>query len=158
MTTPDAATPPRSPAAQARSLMAGGDAACLTTLTTAGWPYPSLVLVALACDGAPLLLLSALAEHTRNLAADDRAGLLFDATVPGPDRLTGARLSLLGRMVPDDNPDSRARYLARHPGAGLYADFTDFRFWRFVVDSGHLVAGFGRIHRLSAEQLVGPAD
>lgn len=123
----------------------------------AGWPYPSLVLAALDQDGSPLLLLSTLADHTRNLLADGRVGLLFDGTAGLAQPLTGARLSVLGRAARSEDPVHRARYLRRHPDAALYAGFGDFAIYRVAVERAHLVAGFGRIHWLSAAELDLPA-
>jgi putative heme iron utilization protein len=127
-----------------------------------GWPYPSLVQVATDRDGSPLLLISALADHTKNLGRDGRAGLLFDGTalggVPSSDRLAGSRVSVLGRLAPSDDPGHRARFLARHPAAALYAGFGDFRIWRMAVERAHLVAGFGRIHWIDAAALILPPD
>lgn len=123
------------------------------------WPYPSLVLVGLDHDGSPLLLISRLAEHTRNLTADPRVGLLFDGTMGLDEPLTGARVSVLGRAVVSDLPRHRQRYLARHPSAEFYAGFADFAVWRVVVERAHLVAGFGRIHWIPAgELLLGPPE
>lgn len=153
------------PASRARRLMRACDRAALATVQrspdegagtmadAAGWPYPSLVLVAFDHDGSPLLLLSTLADHTRNLLADGRIGLLFDGTAGLAQPLTGARLSVQGRAGRSDDPDHRARYLRRHPDAALYAGFGDFAIYRVAVERAHLVAGFGRIHWLSAAEL-----
>ncbi|WP_085087020.1 HugZ family protein [Azospirillum oryzae] len=151
----------------ARRLMRACDRAALATAQrpaddgtgtgAAGWPYPSLVLVAFDHDGSPLLLLSTLADHTRNLLADGRVGLLFDGTAGLAQPLTGARLSVLGRAERSDDPIHRARYLRRHPAAAFYAGFADFAIYRVAVERAHLVAGFGRIHWLSAAELDLPA-
>ena len=119
-----------------------------------GWPYPSLVLVATDPAGCPLLLVSGLADHTKNLFADARAGLLFDGTGGLDEPLTGSRLSVLGRMEPVEEPALLARYLARHPSAAAYAGFGDFRLWRMVPQRAHLVAGFGRIHWVEGSALL----
>jgi len=157
------------PALRARRLMRACDRAALATVQrpteegagamadAAGWPYPSLVLVAFDHDGSPLLLLSTLADHTRNLLADGRVGLLFDGTAGLAQPLTGARLSVQGRAERSNDPDHRARYLRRHPDAALYAGFGDFAIYRVAVERAHLVAGFGRIHWLSAAELDLPA-
>ncbi|MFS2011542.1 HugZ family protein [Azospirillum sp. CT11-132] len=151
----------------ARRLMRACDRAALATAQrpaddgavadAAGWPYPSLVLVAFDHDGSPLLLLSTLADHTRNLLADGRIGLLFDGTAGLAQPLTGARLSVLGRAERSDDPIHRERYLRRHPDAAFYAGFADFAIYRVAVERAHLVAGFGRIHWLSASELDLPA-
>ncbi|MEX2648171.1 MAG: DUF2470 domain-containing protein [Alphaproteobacteria bacterium] len=140
----------------ARELIRAAATATLATLQSdaGGWPYGSLVQLATDARGRPILLLSDLAEHTRNLAADDRVSLLLDGTGGLDEPLTGARLSLQGRIAPSAEPADRARYLRRFPGAALFADFKDFRFYRIEPVRGHLVAGFGRIHWIDAEKLV----
>lgn len=150
-------------AAAARNLMRGCVHATLATLTRPGgegegWPSPSLVLTAFAPDGSPLLLISRLAEHTRNLLADPRCGMLFDGTAGHIDRLTGPRLSVQGHAAQDNDPALLHRFLARHPSAETYAGFGDFTLWRITASRGHMVAGFGRIHILSADDLRLPAE
>jgi len=122
------------------------------------WPYASLVLASADHDGSPLLLLSDLADHSRNLAARPEAALLFDGTGGRRDPLTGPRATLLGRVAPlAEGATARrltARFVARHPGAEVYAGFKDFRLYRMAVTRAHLVAGFGRIHWLSAAEVL----
>lgn len=143
------------PADEARALIRGRAIATLSTsLAPDGWPYGSLVLVATAMDGAPLLLLSALAEHTRNLAADDRVSLLFEATAGLENPLTGPRVTLLGRAVQSTDPLERQRFLRRHPEAELYAGFKDFSLYRIEPERAHLVAGFGRITWIDRRELL----
>jgi len=135
------------PGAAARRLMRSRRTAALATAQAAeGRPYASLVLTAVDHDAAPILLLSRLAEHTRNLEADPRACLLFDGTDGLDSPLTGARASVLGRAERTAGARLRDRFLARHPDAAAYAGFADFGFFRFEVERAHLVAGFGRIH------------
>jgi putative heme iron utilization protein len=136
-----------SPDRLARGLLRRADRAVLATrLGPDGWPYASLVLLAVDHDAAPLLLLSDLAEHSRALAADPRLSLLIDGTAGHDDPLTGPRLTLLGTAERTAAPDHARRYLSRHPAAELYAAFADFHFYRVAVSRAHLVAGFGRIH------------
>lgn len=116
----------------------------------AGAPYVSLAMVAVDHDLSPLLLLSDLADHTRNIAADQRVSLLFDGTTTAGVRLAAARASVQGRAAPVVDERLRARYLARHPDARHYAGFGDFRLYRVTVLRVHLVAGFGRIRWLDA--------
>jgi len=137
-------------------VMRGVDRAALATAQrdAAAWPYPSLVLTALDADGAPLLLISTLADHTRNLMEDPRCGLLFDGTAGLDEPLTGPRVSVLGTAARTDDPRHRDRFVARHPGAALYAGFGDFAVWRVTVERAHLVAGFGRIHWIAGGEIV----
>ena len=148
-----------SPGAIARSVMRAADRATLATTMRAeqpdaGAPYASLVLAALDHDASPLLLISTLAEHTRNIAADARVSLLFDGTAGLDEPLTGPRVTVQGRAARTDDIRHRARFLARHPGAAMYADFKDFAFYRVEVVRAHLVAGFGRIHWIDARDVV----
>ncbi len=121
-------------AALATSLAEGGD----------GRPYVSLVTLALDHDLSPILLLSRLADHTRNLLADGRAALLLDGTDGLANPQTGPRVTLTGVVAEDGDPRLRRRFLARHPGAALYAGFGDFAIWRMTVERAHFVGGFGR--------------
>lgn len=138
----------------ARALMRAQTTAALGTLMDAG-PYVSLVLVAFDADGSPLLLLSRLAQHTKNLLADARASLLFDGTAGLEDPLTGPRLTVLGSAAPCADRGALDRYLARHPSARTYAGFGDFGLWKVSIERGHSVAGFGQIQWIEASALLG---
>jgi putative heme iron utilization protein len=141
------------PAATAARLLREARMASLATLGPGGYPLVSLVAVATRASGAPLLLLSRLALHTRNLAADARASLLLrNETAAEP--MADARVTLIGRMMPLAEPDARARFLARHPDAAAYADFSDFSFHTLAIESAHLVAGFGRIVGLRGDEIL----
>ena len=137
-----------------RSLMHAQATASLGTLM-AGAPYVSLVLVAFDADGGPLLLLSRLAQHTKNLLADARVSLLFDGAAGLEDPLTGPRLTVLGAIGACPDPQALERYLARHPSAQTYAGFSDFNLYKVTIERGHSVAGFGQIRWIEASALVG---
>jgi heme iron utilization protein len=123
-----------------------------------GAPYASLVLVTVDHDATPLLLLSDLAQHSRNIAFDPRVSLLLDATEGHPDPLTGPRLTLLGQARPTDDPRRLARFVAHHPTSAVYAGFRDFRLYRVAVERGHLVAGFGRIDWIEGQDYLFARD
>jgi len=140
----------------ARSLLVSGGAASLATLDAGGGPFASYVVAAPAADGAPLMLLSDLAEHAKNLKRDPRASLLFvREPPPGEERMTALRLTLTGRATKDGDPADLKRYIERHPDSGRYASFSDFSLYRFEISGGHLVAGFGRIVDLTPAKLLG---
>jgi len=138
-----------------KTLLAEAERATLaTSMADGSGPYASLVLVASDAKGAPILLLSGLAEHSKNIAADPRVALLIDGTLGLADPLTGARVTLQGRIEPAKDKDARSRYLARHPSAEAYANFGDFGFWRVQLQRAHLVAGFGRIVGLDGKEIL----
>jgi putative heme iron utilization protein len=145
-----------SPRLAARRVLRLAPVGSLATLKPDGSPFASLVTVATLPGGEPILLLSRLAVHTQNLERDRRASLLL--VEPGGesgDPLAGARLTLVGEIGERDlDPVLRRRFLARHDEAKGYADFADFGFRRFTIRSAHLVAGFGRIVNLGADQLL----
>jgi putative heme iron utilization protein len=143
--------------AAARSLMRSRDHAALAT-SLGGRPYVSLVASACDIDASPLLLLSDLAQHTRNLLGDPLVSLLFEDTGDHADRLAGPRLTLLGHAERCDDPRAAARFAARHPASAVYAGFADFHLYRIVIERGHLVAGFGRIAWIEADDLRFAAD
>jgi putative heme iron utilization protein len=118
-----------------------------------GDPYCSLVNIATEADGSPLLLLSRLALHTKNILADPRVSLMLDERKEG-DPLQGARIMLMGHAAVTAEPTARARYLARQPEAALFADFPDFAFYRMALSGAHLVAGFGRIVDLKPSDIL----
>src|SRR5918992_3759178 len=93
-----------------RLLREGRSAALATLMPGSGDPYCSLVNVATAADGAPLLLISRLAVHTKNILADQRASLMIDERKEG-DPLQGARVMLMGTAAATDDIDVRRRYL-----------------------------------------------
>jgi heme iron utilization protein len=150
--------PPFDPKAAARKLLREGRSGALATLIPPRQdPYCSLVNVATLPDGAPLLLLSRLALHTRNLLHDPRVSLLLDERKEG-DPLEGARVMLQGTVASTADGHARGRYLARQPEAEMFVDFADFGFYRMTLEGAHLVAGFGRIVDLTASDLVTDLD
>jgi heme iron utilization protein len=145
------------PASCGRRLLRQQQRAALAT-SLLGAPYVSLALFVADLDASPLLLLSDLAQHSRNIALDPRLSLLLDGTADHPDPLTGPRLTLLGRAEAVADPRRLARFTAHHPTSSLYSGFSDFRLYRVIIARGHLVAGFGRIHWIDGRDLAFPAD
>jgi putative heme iron utilization protein len=150
-------TPDFDPRKVARSLLRRSRQGALATLMAgSGDPYCSLVNVASHPDGSPILLISRLAVHTRNLLADARVSLMLDERVEG-DPLEGSRIMLAGRAEEAASPDLeivRRRYLNAHPSAEAFVNFKDFSFFRIRPGGTHLVAGFGRILDLKPEQFL----
>ena len=130
--------------------------ALATLMAGSGDPYCSLVNVASHADGSPVLLISRLALHTKNILADNRVSLMLDERAAG-DPLEGARIMLAGRAEEATGEAAgmlRRRYLNAHPSAEAFVDFGDFSFFRIVPSGAHLVAGFGRIIDLTPAQFL----
>ncbi|MBU9377759.1 HugZ family protein [Burkholderia multivorans] len=110
-----------------------------------GFPYPTVVPFAPDAGHRPVILVSALAEHTRNLVADPRAGFLV-VDAPDGDVLNAERATLLGRFVPlDDDPHLAARYCRYEPDAARYLALGDFTFRALEVERLRYIGGFGRM-------------
>ena len=154
-------------AERGRTLLAASHTAALATVALdGGFPFGSLVAYAVDGAGRPLLCLSDLAEHSRNLAADPRASLMVSARLhrhregqhslsPGGagDPLALARVTVLGTVVElrdDERSAALDAYRERHPDA-FYAAFDDFRLYRLDVASVRYVGGFGRMSWVSAD-------
>ena len=149
-------TPDFDPGKLAKSLLRRSRQGALATLMTgSGDPYCSLVNLASHPDGSPILLISRLAVHTRNILADSRVSLMLDERVAG-DPLEGARIMLSGcaEEAASDKDLLQRRYLAAHPSAEGFVSFKDFSFFRIRPTGTHLVAGFGRIVDLKPEQFL----
>lgn len=145
---------------EARALIRGAAAATLAS-AAGGQPFASLVTPAPAPDLSPLLWLSTLSEHTRHLAAEPRCALLFTGMADGPNPQTAPRVTVTGlaEQVPEDQVARlKARWLARHPYAALYADFADFGLWRMRIGAALHVGGFARAERIKAGDLAPDPD
>ena len=155
---------PRASAADhARTLAATHHRGSLSTLALdpPGFPFGSVVSFTLDDTGRPLMVISTMAEHTRNAAADGRASLLVAEPVPeGTDPLAAGRVTLVGTLsrVPDDEQQAATdRVVAALPGVGYYAGFTDFACWRLAVTHVRWVGGFGRMSWVGADDYAAAA-
>src|SRR5437764_4943893 len=146
------------PKTAAKTLMREGRSGALATLMAgSGDPYCSLVNIATAADGSPVVLISRLAVHTRTVLADDRVSLMINERREG-DPLQGARIMLSGTAEATSDPDIRRRYLDRQPESAMFAGFGDFAFYQIAIKAAHLVAGFGRIVDLAPTDILTVTD
>lgn len=142
---------------EARCLVRAARGATLATAQD-GQPFASLVTPATDHDLSVLLWLSTLAEHTRHLAAEPRCSLLFQGAPRDANPQTTPRVTLTGLAERVEDPALKARWLARHPYAALYADFADFGLWRVRPEGALLVGGFARAQRLRRDALLPDAE
>ena len=144
----------RTPAEEARALVAAHASGLLATLTADGDPWGSLVAYGTLPDGAPVLHVSTLAEHGRNLARDGRASLVVAEDAAGGDPLDAGRVTLAGRAERPAGAAAeaaRSAFLAAVPGAERYADFADFTLYVLRVERVRWVGGFGRMDSVGAD-------
>jgi hypothetical protein len=157
--TPDAveAVRRRSSAEQARTLVSAVTVGYLATVGEEGDPWCSLVVYGPTREGNPVLLVSTLAEHARNLLGDPRASIAInDPSAPG-DPLDRPRITLAGRAVQPQGDEAEAAldaHVAAVPGARLYAGWEDFKLWVLEVERVRWVGGFAEMDSVSREEYV----
>ena len=129
-----------------------------------GYPFGSALPFSIAADGWPLLLISHLARHTRNLLADSHCSLTLIETGEG-DLQQRLRLTMLARALPLQASDGHAeqRHFRYYPNSLMYHEQLNFRFFRLLPERFYFVGGFGTarwigIDRLSAENPFADGD
>lgn len=131
----------------------------LSTLsqTCAGYPFGSVTPFVLDHQAQPVILVSRLAEHTKNIAADPRVSLLVHETAP--DIQAGSRLTLIGDAAVPADPDSiKRRYLRYLPNAERLLALGDFSFYVIAPRRLRFIGGFGDILWLSPGNYAPPAN
>jgi putative heme iron utilization protein len=143
----------------AKTLMRTARYGAIATLDPeTGWPTATRVGVSTDFDGAPIILISRLAAHTKALLKDVRCSLLLGAPGKG-DPLAHARVTLAcaAREIEPNSDDAKRmanRYLCHQPKAQLYVGLGDFRFFRLEPQSASLNGGFGKAYALTAAELL----
>ena len=118
-----------------------------------GFPYPTVLPFAPDSHHRPTILVSRLAEHTRNLHSDPRAGFLI-VHAPDGDVLNGQRITLVGTFEHvEPTPPVTQRYLRYHPDAERYLVLGDFSFWVMSVERMRYIGGFGAMGWLTQAEL-----
>ena len=142
-----------SAAEEARTIAASTNIATLASLTADGDPWASFVTYGLD-GGAPVLCLSNLAEHGRNLKGDPRASVSIVAPATEGDPLANGRITLAGVVESpsgDEHAVARQAHLDAVPAAKYYVDYSDFTLWVLRVQRVRWVGGYGRMDSASAE-------
>ena len=134
-------------AESARTLVAANSKGMLATLDSEdGYPYGSVADYLPLDQGDVVLLLSRLAEHQQNIAADQRASLLVAPALGDSEMMSQSRVSLLGNIRQETSKEIYlSAFIALHPAAEAYAHFEDFAFYRLSVKKVRYIAGFGRM-------------
>ncbi|MEY2513602.1 MAG: hypothetical protein QOJ89_960 [bacterium] len=152
----------RSPAEEARTLVAKVTVGYLATVGPDGSPWASMVSFGPTVDGDPVLLLSTEAEDGRNLLADPRASLtIYDASAPG-DALDRPRVTLSGGVARPEGERAEAAldaHTASVPAAPLYASWDEFEMFVVEVEQVRAIGGFFRVDAIeSAEYRAAEPD
>lgn len=142
-------------ASEARQFLRSTHSGILSTLSSKfeGYPFGSVAPFVLGHDCQPVILISNIAEHTKNISLNPKVSLLVFA---GSDDLqANARLTLLGEAIKIEKNDAdlRARYLRYLPQAASYFDMHDFAFYRINITHARYIGGFGKMSWLSSNDL-----
>lgn len=115
-----------------------------------GYPYATAVPCVVDATHCPLFYVSALAEHTKNLLADQRASLSVIRSDCGSVQ-AAERLTLVGDVVRfEPSSDDLARYLRYQPSARQYLEL-DFLFFRLIPKRVRYIAGVGKMGWIEAD-------
>ena len=142
-------------ASEARQFLRATRSGVLSTFSTKfeGYPFGSVAPFILDHSGQPVVLISTIAEHTKNIIANPKMSLLVFS---GEDDLqASARLTLIGeaKQIDQADEDLRTRYLRYFPQAAGYFDMHDFNFYRITIVQARYIAGFGKMGWISGKEL-----
>lgn len=132
---------------------------CTISKKIEGWPFGSIAPYALTSAGEPIILISEIAEHTRNLRADARVSLITQDSDAIKDPQAGARVTLLGYAMPVPRlhlEDASRRYLQLFPNSASFFDAHDFTLFQIKVSKVRFIGGFGEIYWLEGHELIAP--
>lgn len=101
---------------------------------------------------------SRLAWHTQDMLQDARVALsIAESDDRRADPFTLRRVTIRGESAQvENNEELKARWLTRFPEQAINFTLADFSFWKIAPRDARFVAGFGRIHNLSAAELRQP--
>ncbi|OAM52670.1 pyridoxamine 5'-phosphate oxidase [Methylovorus sp. MM2] len=124
----------------------------------AGYPFGSVTPFVVDHTGQPIMLISTLAEHTKNIQTNSKVSLLVFS---GADDLqANARLTLIGNahVIVDADAALKARYLRYLPQAASYFEMHDFSFYRIHIEHARYIGGFGKISWIAKSDLLPPEN
>ena len=147
---------------EVRALLERERNAVLSTISQkfAGWPFGSIAPYAATSAGEPIILISEIAEHTRNLRADARVSLLVQDSRALADPQAGARITLVGYAMPVPRPyleDASRRYSRLFPGSASFSDAHDFSLFVIKTSKVRFIGGFGEIYWLDPQEIMDAA-
>ena len=130
---------------------------CTISKKVEGWPFGSISPYTATNTGEPIILISEIAEHTRNLRADARVSLIVQDSNAIKDPQAGARATLIGYAMPVPGPyleDASRRYLELFPNSASFFDAHDFTLFQIRVSKVRFIGGFGEIYWLDRHEII----
>lgn len=144
----------RTPGEEARTVVAAANVGTLASLSDDGTPWASIVTFGATDAGEPVLVVSTMAEHGRNLAREPRCSVAIAESVPpGEDPLDRARITLAGHVIVPEGAEADSAleaHAAHYPYARGYATYADFTTYVLRVERVRWVGGFARMSTVDA--------
>lgn len=141
---------------EARDFLRGCNRGVLSTHSAKyeGYPFGSVTPFVLDHDANPVILISTLAEHTKNILQNPKVSLIVLSDED--DMLANARLTMIGTAtrIDKENPHLKARYLRYLPQASSYFDMHDFYFYQVNIEHARYIAGFGKMSWIDGGSLA----
>ena len=137
-----------SSAREAREMLRAHRYGALSTLSKKfdGYPFGSITPYLVDHDGSLIILISTLAEHTKNIQNNPRVSLITH-NQSNPEIQTQGRATVIGDANRiDDREQAGVRYLRYFPEAKTYMGMHDFSFYRIAPVAIRFIGGFGKIH------------
>lgn len=142
---------------EARQLCRKQHSGVLSTISSAieGYPFGSVTPFMLTAEGDPILFISDLAQHTRNIKQNPKVSLItYDASQD--DSQANARVTILGDATLCKDPSIKEDYFAFFPQARDYQQTHDFNFYQIHTHRVRYIGGFGKIHWIKQEMWQTP--
>lgn len=127
-------------------------------------PYCTFVMVAFDYDCSPIILLSDLSEHTKNINKNKTVSIMFceeqplsdyfpkfqkkiklNSVISYEDPMSRPRVTVIGDLEKTNHENQRRRFISRHPESKLYSSFADMNVYKLNIKSAHLTGGFAKV-------------
>ena len=148
-------------AAEARQFLRSTRSGVLSSFSAkfSGYPFGSVMPFVLDHNCQPIVLISSIAEHTKNIIANPKVSLLVfqsNNLKSAEDLHANGRLTLIGEAVQIDKDDAdlMARYCRYFPESTGYLAMHDFQFYRINIHQARYIAGFGKMGWLAGDEFV----
>ena len=142
-------------AQQARALLQSQCDGVLSTLSVdmPGYPFGSITPFCLDSEGRPIILISTIAQHTRNIKADNKVSLIAYDPLTDDSQASG-RTTYLADAVLNDNEAAAERYYRFYPNSRGFHKSHDFNFYTLDCVRVRYIGGFGEIYWIEKERFL----
>ena len=133
--------------------------------------YSTYTLTAFDFDVSPIVLLSDLSEHTKNIKSKKLCSLMIceeqkmykffpkfknpkSFNIDYEDPMSRPRVTLIGELSVTNKKEHKERFLSRHPASKFYSNFKDMNFYIMKIKSAHLVGGFAHVKWFQKNDII----